>query len=163
MACCSYWAFTVCHNGMIQTISNRPHIEAKMLISAILIYIVSDPQCSHWEMGPRKLWPFSLFMGDPAQMYSLHGNIIPRNNCQQYMRFLFQAFWTEHLWPSTGAYAVLGRCGSCELGAFLQDDGTSLREREQSWLELWPDRLVITSWQAKKLLLCQNSQPPPHS
>lgn len=77
------------------------------------------------------------------------------------MRFLFQAFWTEHLWPSTGAYAVLGRCGSCVLGAFLQDDGTSLREREQSWLELWPDRLVTTSWQAKKLLLCQNSQPPP--
>lgn len=45
--------------------------------------------------------------------------------------WLFQAFfWTEHLWPSAGAYAAAGQSGSCITRAFLQHGASSLREGE---------------------------------
>lgn len=46
------------------------------------------------------------------------------------VRCLFQRFWTERLWPSAGAYAVMEQSGSYTPRAFLQDDGTSRRERQ---------------------------------
>lgn len=56
----------------------------------------------------------------------------------RHVRFLFQAFWTEHLWPSAGAYAALEQSGSSTPCAFLQDDATSRRERESC-----PDRICV--------------------
>lgn len=48
----------------------------------------------------------------------------------RHVRCLFQAFWTEHLWPSAVTYAELEQSGSYTPCAFLQDDATSRRERE---------------------------------